>query len=233
MVDMTETRCPLLIHLSLPPLPEGVTLDQVLQYEQELANPTGILSSLKRPKGYWEGKGLGGVIVADQCGLVFGIDGGHGVPMDNFWRKTVHCKCRRRGLLTQDATFATLSQLLVLLLLVRQMERTRTPSTLAKVSLWTIVLISASDSAIFSGHIILGLFADNKTSLPLLIPGFMALCTAIVFGPVRDELFLADISGTLSFCTASRLPNVPSLVPKAKTKHGQTASRPHSTPIPS
>lgn len=86
--------------------------------------------------------------------------------------------------LTSDAGYATLSQLLVLFLLVGQMERTRTPSTLAKVSLWTIVLIALSDSWIFSAHLVFGVLSDNRTSLPMLVPGFAALCTAIVFGPV-------------------------------------------------
>lgn len=87
-----------------------------------------------------------------------------------------------------DAGYATLSQLLVLFLLVRQMERTRTPSTLAKVSLWTIVLIALSDSWIFSAHLVIGVMSDNRTSLPMLVPGFAALCTAIVFGPVSRGL---------------------------------------------
>lgn len=73
---------------------------------------------------------------------------------------------------------------MVLVLLVRQMEATRTPSTLAKVSLWTIVILGVTDSWIFSAHLVIGVMTDNKTGLPMLVPGFCALCTAIVFGPV-------------------------------------------------
>ncbi|BEJ11489.1 hypothetical protein CspHIS471_0109110 [Cutaneotrichosporon sp. HIS471] len=170
--ELSVTKCPLLIHLSLPPLPPGVRLEDVLQYDNELSNPTGLLFSLKKPPTYWQGVGLGGVIVGDQCGFVAGLDRGRGVPLDDFWRKTVNY-----------AAYATLSQLLVLFLLVGQMERTRTPSTLAKVSLWTIVLIALSDSWIFSAHLVTGVISDNRTSLPMLVPGFAALCTAIVFGP--------------------------------------------------
>lgn len=72
----------------------------------------------------------------------------------------------------------------MLWLLVRQMESTRTPSTLAKVSLWTIVLMGISDTWIFSAHLAIGIYSDNKTSLPLLVPAFLIFCTAIVFGPV-------------------------------------------------
>ncbi|CAK9785846.1 hypothetical protein CC85DRAFT_287654 [Cutaneotrichosporon oleaginosum] len=170
--EPSSTKCPLLIHLSLPPLPAGVQLEDVLRYDSELANPTGLLFSLKRPPTYWQGVGLGGVIVGDQCGFVAGLDRGRGVPLDDFWRKTVNY-----------AAYATLSQLLVLFLLVNQMERTRTPSTLAKVSLWTIVLIALSDSWICGAHLLTGVLSDNRTSLPMLVTGFAALCTAIVFGP--------------------------------------------------
>lgn len=72
----------------------------------------------------------------------------------------------------------------MLWLLVRQMEHTRTPSTLAKVSMWTIVLMGISDTWIFSAHLAIGIYSDNKTSLPLLVPAFLIFCTAIVFGPV-------------------------------------------------
>ena len=85
---------------------------------------------------------------------------------------------------TSDAAFASASQLLVLLLLIRQMESTRTPSTLAKVSVWTIVMMGISDSWVFSAHVVLGIVSDNQSSLPLLVPGFLCLCTAIIFAPV-------------------------------------------------
>lgn len=90
--ESATTKCPLLVHLSLPPLPAGVHLEDVLRYDSELANPTGLLFSLKKPPEYWQGVGLGGVIVGDQCGFVAGLDRGRGVPLDDFWRRTVNCK---------------------------------------------------------------------------------------------------------------------------------------------
>lgn len=36
--------------------------------------------------------GLSGVVVADGCGFGFGIEGGKGVRIDDFWRKSVNCK---------------------------------------------------------------------------------------------------------------------------------------------
>jgi hypothetical protein len=168
------SSCPLLIHLSVPPIPPGVTQAELQAYEAELANPTGILSSMTRPPAYWNSRpGMGGVIIADQCGFAYGIEHGKGMGIEEFWSKSLNY-----------AAYATISQFIVLILLVRQMEATRTPSTLAKVSLWTIVLIGVSDVWLFSLHLGVGVMSNNKTSLPIIVPGFCVLCTSIVFAPV-------------------------------------------------
>lgn len=87
-----------------------------------------------------------------------------------------------------DAAYASFFMLLTLYLLVRQMELTRTPSTLAQVSLLSAISMVSTDSFMFSAHLAVGTASDNKTSLPLLVPAFLALCTAIVFGPVSHCL---------------------------------------------
>lgn len=45
-------------------------------------------------------------------------------------------------------------------------------------------MMGIADSWIFSAHVVVGVMSDNRTSLPMLVPGFLCLCTAIVFGPV-------------------------------------------------
>ena len=92
MVDPAETTCPLLVYLTVPPLPPGVTRDAIAIYENELRRPSGIAMSLEKPPNYWEGIGLGGVVVADECGWAFGIEGGTGLKIDDFWRKSVNCE---------------------------------------------------------------------------------------------------------------------------------------------
>jgi len=93
VLEQRASTCPLLIHLALPPLPPGVKLSEIQAYDAELANPTGILTSLTRPPHYWMVReGLGGVIVADQCGFAFGFEQGKGVGLDDFWRKSVNCE---------------------------------------------------------------------------------------------------------------------------------------------
>lgn len=56
-------------------------------------------------------------------------------------------------------------------------------------------MMSVADSWIFSAHAVIGMMSENKTSLPMLIPAFLYLCSAVVFGPVSVhcvmELILA------------------------------------------
>ncbi|ORY35895.1 hypothetical protein BCR39DRAFT_512893 [Naematelia encephala] len=220
--ESTETRCPLLIHLSLPPLPVGWSSEAIELYESEMRDPTGIRSSLIRPPNYWDGVGLGGVVIADECGWAFGFDRGTGVKIDDFWRKSI-----------DYAAFATVCQLVVLVLLVRQMEATRTPSTLAKVSLWSIVIMGISDSWIFSAHVVVGIMSDNRASMAMLVPGFLCLCSAIVFGP-RYAVLLHRIQAPESVIPPRPTPS-PSPAP-ASTEPGTLplpAAAVQPTPAPS
>lgn len=92
MVDETTTRCPLLVHLTVPPLPVGTSAELLEMYESEMHDPTGIRISLPHPPSYWEGTGLGGVLVADQCGWAYGLEGGKGVKIEEFWSRSINCK---------------------------------------------------------------------------------------------------------------------------------------------
>lgn len=91
--DVSETTtCPLLIHFSLPPIPSPSLASEIQAYHAELSNPTGLLTSMKRPPGYSQlPPGLGGVVVADGCGWALGIEGGEGLGVDDFWRREVDC----------------------------------------------------------------------------------------------------------------------------------------------
>lgn len=48
-----------------------------------------------------------------------------------------------------------------------------------------------TDSWVFSAHVVVGIMSDNRTSLPMLVPGFLCLCSAIVFGPV-GRLYICE-----------------------------------------
>ena len=45
-----------------------------------------------------------------------------------------------------------------------------------------------TDSWIFSAHVVMGILSDSKLSIGLLVPGFLGLCSAVVFGPVSRPL---------------------------------------------
>ncbi|OXG23479.1 ligase [Cryptococcus neoformans Tu401-1] len=179
--DVSETTtCPLLIHLTLPPIPSSSLSAEIQAYHAEISNPTGLLASMKRPPGYSQlPPGLGGVVVADGCGWALGVDGGEGLEVDDFWRREV-----------SYSVLTALTQLLLLYLLVNQMELTRTPSTLSKVSIWTIALMAVIDSYVFSLNVILGVMNvghggsdGNGGGMGVWVGGFAAFAGAVIFGP--------------------------------------------------
>lgn len=91
-VANTVTSCPVLIYMTVPPLPHGTSPQELERYDQEVSDPTGIRLSLPKPPNYWDGVGLGGVIVADQCGVAVGFEGGVGIRIDDFWKKSINCE---------------------------------------------------------------------------------------------------------------------------------------------
>jgi hypothetical protein len=62
----------------------------------------------------------------------------------------IHPKSKLPRDFLPDAAFALAVNLVILILFVRQMEATRTPSSLAKVSFWTIAMMISADSWQFS-----------------------------------------------------------------------------------
>lgn len=171
---------------------------------------------MKRPRGYSQlPPGLGGVVVADGCGWALGIEDGEGLGVDDFWRREVDCAfilcfppSYTPGIqvdffrfffpLTHetDSVMIALTQLLLLYLLVHQMELTRTPSTLSKISIWTIALMAIIDSYVFSLNVILGVVdvghggADGRGGgLGVWVGGFAAFAGAVIFGPVSLPLW--------------------------------------------
>lgn len=90
--DPVATTCPLLIYMSLPPLPPGLDPKDVDAYNEELAHPSGLLWSLPKPPQYWQKNAFGIVAIADQCGIALGVDNGRGVGIDDFLRKTINCE---------------------------------------------------------------------------------------------------------------------------------------------
>ena len=82
-----------------------------------------------------------------------------------------------------DAGFATGVYLILLVLLSRQMERSRSPDGISRVSRWSFLTQSIVDSVSFASHITFAILADGRPSLSLVAPSFLAcvlfVCEAV------------------------------------------------------
>ncbi len=88
-----------------------------------------------------------------------------------------------------DAGSATVIYFILLFVLARQMERSRTPSGISRVSRWTFFTQSTIDSVSFAGHITFAIIAEGRPSLSLTAPAFLA-CTMFVYEAVSHTLHL-------------------------------------------
>ncbi|KZV65116.1 hypothetical protein PENSPDRAFT_656060 [Peniophora sp. CONT] len=75
---------------------------------------------------------------------------------------------------TTYAGFSGLVYLGLLLLLSRQMARSRTPAALARISRWTFLSQIVADSIAFAGHITFAILADGRPSMSLVAPAFLS-----------------------------------------------------------
>ena len=91
--------------------------------------------------------------------------------------------------LYSDAGTAAITYLILLILLSRQMERSRTPSGISRVSRWSFLAQSTVDSVSFAGHITFAILAEGRPSLSLIAPAFLA-CILFIYEAVRPPSFL-------------------------------------------
>lgn len=73
-----------------------------------------------------------------------------------------------------DAGTTAIAYLVMLILLSRQMQRSRTPTGISRISFWTFLVQSTVDALSFAGHTVFALVADGKPSLSLITPAFLA-----------------------------------------------------------
>ncbi|KAL7413322.1 hypothetical protein BDY24DRAFT_441567 [Mrakia frigida] len=160
------TTCPLQIVLRLAPLPHHITLEDVSLAEAELLYPTGL------PVKTWEVKLEQAAWWSWECGLAGVLEGGEGIRSNTFWKMS-----------TDYSFLSLLASFTTVVLLVRQMERTRTPSQLSKVALPTIAMQIVLDGWSFAAHLLVGIVIDNESSLALIAPGFVSGIGFAMFGP--------------------------------------------------
>lgn len=124
--------------------------------EEELQRPTGA------PVDHWDVTVERGAWWSWECGVAGFVEGGINIRTESFWRMSINCKCSLPPLRAvpsvnsslsrpSDGNLTLLAQLAILLLLVHQMDASRTPSQLSKVALWTVIMQAFMDAWIFSG----------------------------------------------------------------------------------
>ena len=99
----------------------------------------------------------------------------------------------RHWALATDAGLTAISYLILLILFSRQTERSRTPSGISRVSLWTFLIQATMDSVSFAGHITFAILAEGRPSLSLIAPAFLA-CLVFVHEAVRFLFFFLGFS---------------------------------------
>ncbi|KAF8508917.1 hypothetical protein JB92DRAFT_2950348 [Gautieria morchelliformis] len=155
--------CDFSFHLQLKPSNLGRLLMEEL--ESELESPTGVTTAQAPPLI------LDGILISKNCGILLEIRDAKGLKVQRFWRKA-----------TTYAGYAFVVYLGLLVLLARQVESdaSRTPAGLSRVSRWSFIAQAGADAISFVGHLTFGIFSDNRSSLSLMAPGFLA-CLLLVY----------------------------------------------------
>ncbi|KAK4055811.1 hypothetical protein OIO90_003064 [Microbotryomycetes sp. JL221] len=156
-------NCIFALYGALRPVPAQFSPRIWAEAYAELFHPTG--SGVKTPPN----PVMDYVLYSTNCGLVL-----HGQAEASstslLWNRA-----------TDYALLTGLSQLVILLLLVRQMERGG-PGSTAKLAHTTVAVQAAVDAYFFIIHFTVGIVTANRASMPLLAPAFFALVSSLVFG---------------------------------------------------
>ncbi|KAG9018045.1 hypothetical protein FRB90_012548 [Tulasnella sp. 427] len=160
--DNTETTCQFAFYGHLRPC--NVPADKLKELEDEMQYPTGI-STVSRPPVIFDG-----ILISPDCAVLVELNELDGMRVDRFWRKV-----------STYAGLASLVYLSLLILLVRQMENTRTPATISPISRWCFIFQSLMDSFSFTSHTMFGILTKNKASVSMVAPGFLACILALMF----------------------------------------------------
>ncbi|KAG9091040.1 hypothetical protein FRC06_000734 [Ceratobasidium sp. 370] len=157
--------------------PSNFSMGLMQELESETENPTGV-RTVKRPPLQ-----LDGVILSPNCAVVLKFSEAVGMQATIFWHKS-----------TLYSFVASLCYFIILKLLVRQMEMSRTPSSIAKISRWTFAFQAIADAYSFVGHVTVGIVSESRSSLSIIAPGFLAATLFLVF-EVRFSMLIHQIQG--------------------------------------
>ncbi|EFP93894.2 uncharacterized protein PGTG_19922 [Puccinia graminis f. sp. tritici CRL 75-36-700-3] len=144
-----------------------------MEYERSLVEPTGASLTVPLP-GH---PILQTLMVSPNCGLVLESREMSVLLSPSFWFKT-----RNYGWV------AGLVLGLQCWLLVWQMDSSQSPSSLSRMSYFSLVAQIIMDAWTFSSHLTLAVATNNSSTETLLVPAFFACLNAILFGMRYDTL---------------------------------------------
>ncbi|KAJ6581462.1 hypothetical protein B0H19DRAFT_1217673 [Mycena capillaripes] len=150
-----KTSCPFSLYVVLDPV--NVAENLLRELEGETQQPAGIWTVKPPPMS------ISGLLMSKECGIFYEFHKMEGVGLRSLFRK-----------LTTYAGTTAITYLVMLILLSRQMQRSRTPSGISRLSFWTFLVQATVDALSFAGHTVFALVADGKPSLSLIAPAFLA-----------------------------------------------------------
>ncbi|KAH6915843.1 hypothetical protein BKA70DRAFT_1139716 [Coprinopsis sp. MPI-PUGE-AT-0042] len=208
--ETPKTTCPFIFvgHID----PTNVPQFLMQELEDELQNPTGI-STIRQPK-----LSLNGIFISKECGIMYTIDDTEGLRSRSFFRKV-----------TTYAGLSALGYLMILVLFSRQLERSRNPSGISRVSRWTFLSQATMDSVSFAGHITFAILAEGRPSMSLIAPAFLA---CILF--VQEAQFFALINQVQGVERTYTAPTPPPAAANTGASDGSSSdsATPRATPPP-
>lgn len=149
-IDTPASKCGFHVYAQLAPT--NVSAVEMEELENELGEPTGARTAPRPPLL------VDAVLLSRECGLMMLIERAEGLRSRLFFRKVTTCEHHfipsHRVKIAHgvtDAGFSGLVYLGLLLLLSRQMARSRTPAALARISRWTFLSQIVADSIAFAG----------------------------------------------------------------------------------
>ncbi|KAJ7180624.1 hypothetical protein C8R46DRAFT_588307 [Mycena filopes] len=153
--EAPRTSCSFSLHVVLNSV--QVPEKHLREFEEETQQPAGIWTVKPPPMT------ISGLLMSKDCGILYEFHKTEGVSLRSLFRK-----------LTTYAGTTALAYLIMLVLLSRQMQLSRTPSGITRLSFWTFLVQCTVDSLSFAGHTVFALVADGKPSLSLIAPAFLA-----------------------------------------------------------
>ncbi|KAN0065209.1 hypothetical protein ACQY0O_001706 [Thecaphora frezii] len=195
-------NCSLHIYAKLKPAGRQHEIPLVEALEMEQERPTGISTIRAAPLA------MTARIYSPECQLLLTSEDIDGLTKTRLWKKAVNYAAVYFVVLLVQAR-----------LLVQQMEVTRTPSGLAKVSYRTWGLQSMLDAYVGLAHLSVGIALNNETTVPLMACAFMSCMLFLAFG-YRYALTIYRTQAPESEAAVPAAPAAPTATPATNLATG-------------